>query len=518
MAKKGRPKKTQAGGAASEPAAQHGATTGRPAGVKITMHGVEMLDPAGIERNPWQPRCHFDAAEANTLASDMAAGVQLQPILVRRAAGPFAYQLLCGERRWRAAKRANVEIRAQICECSDRDARMVALHENTRRQDLSAVEVARSYQMMLDNGDATGPTDLAELLGVAQSTVSNRLRLLGLPESWQGRVISREITERHARAVLPYKDDPAALAAIETAFTENLEDGEAPTVAEWESWIIPRAVRGTSDSTDAETEQESLPHSGGEVGSEQAVTEIAGGEAEDDHPDVADDGGETDPAPAEELDRRVEPMGKDFDSRLWGWKLVACRKMVSDNLAVASAEDLMRLASLALTQWTGALYDGDLREALRAAGSKRFKDPCKELLSLQDHECDRVLASIVERLFWTKEAGPVYKVPAEELLQIVAFLKIDLESEWTAGRIAAPEGYWNLHSKAQLLAIAGEVKLADHLSAISQDEVDSWETIKKCSKSDLIAVLMRAMPSTEDGAPDGIPMPKEISRAKAPKR
>ncbi len=535
-------------------------------GVTLVMEGAEqMLDPCGIEPNPWQPRTYFDGEDSKALVAEMKAGRQLQAILVRRAkGGAFAYQLLCGERRCRAARLAGVEVRAQICECSDRDARRIALEENTHRQDLSVIEVARSYQMMLDNGDASGPTELAELLGVAQATVSNRLRLLELPELWQRRVISREITERHARAVLPYVTYPALMEALNEAVDGEIADaGEMPTVGIWESDVIPQVVRShtrpmTGEVFDSARGRRVLIFEPmGDSPDELDIVEVNGeprainvelwdrlqeeflsAEDEtnkaDDEADAAES--ETDPAEdetpceedadpdanAEEAEEVVEPekpSGKDFPSRLWAWKVMALRKAIAGYLLGRSVSlpELARLSALALARWWDFSNNAMLEEALRFAGEKRIKNALSTALAISDYDSYRVLSHLLSQCFWSEDSGPALNASAEDVVAVTGYLDIDVESEWINGTIASQQGYWDLHTKEQLLAIAKEVKLVDYLPV--DDDGNPWTLVdlSKKSRGTIIEMCMKAMPARE-GDVTGIPMPKEITKAKPPKK
>ena len=312
--------------------------------VKLTIIATELLDPAGIEPNPWQPRISFDGDDSQALVEEMRAGSQLQNVLVRRiSSGPFAFQLLCGERRCRAARLAGVSVRASICECSDRDARLIALHENTHRQDLSAVEIARSYRMMLDAGDAAGPTELAELLDVSRSTVSNRLRLLNLPEAWQQRVIARKITERHARAVLPYLEHHNLMAAFCKAIERRATNEELWCQLQEEYLQQVDADRQELEEVDDQGESP-----------ETSVTAATDEKGNADRTDAIDDEGPADPPskkPAS-LDRGEEATAKDFASRLWGWKSMFLRHAIASQLRDRASEgELLQVACLALVCW-----------------------------------------------------------------------------------------------------------------------------------------------------------------------
>jgi ParB family chromosome partitioning protein len=161
-----------------------------------------------IHPNPRQPRRRFEPEAATGLASSVRTQGLLQPIVVRpRAAG--GWELIAGERRWRAAKDAKLEtVPALVREADDRDTLLLSLVENVAREQLSAVEEARAYAILLDEfGLSLG--DVAERVGKAKPTVSNRVRLLELPEDVLWMLARGDLTERHARAVLAVPDREA---------------------------------------------------------------------------------------------------------------------------------------------------------------------------------------------------------------------------------------------------------------------------------------------------------------------
>jgi ParB family transcriptional regulator, chromosome partitioning protein len=182
-------------------------------GLEVLIGGAEnaagtqlaQLPVEAIHANPRQPRRRFEPEATSGLASSIAAQGLLQPVVVRpRAAG--GYELIAGERRWRAAREAGVEtLPALVREADDRDSLLLALVENVAREQLSAVEEARAYAALVDEFDLS-LGDLAERVGRSKSSVSNRLRLLELPEEVLWMVARGELTEGHARAVLALPD------------------------------------------------------------------------------------------------------------------------------------------------------------------------------------------------------------------------------------------------------------------------------------------------------------------------
>jgi ParB family transcriptional regulator, chromosome partitioning protein len=161
-----------------------------------------------IHPNPRQPRRRFAPEATDGLAGSIKAQGLLQPVVVRpRPEG--GYELIAGERRWRAARQAGVDtVPALVREADDRDSLLLALVENVAREQLSAVEEARAYAVLLDEfGLSLG--DVAERVGRSKPSVSNRLRLLELPDEVLWMLARGELTEGHARAVLAVPDHDA---------------------------------------------------------------------------------------------------------------------------------------------------------------------------------------------------------------------------------------------------------------------------------------------------------------------
>jgi ParB family transcriptional regulator, chromosome partitioning protein len=159
-----------------------------------------------IHANPNQPRKDFEREAVSGLAESIKAQGLIQPVIVRpRLAG--GYELIAGERRWRAAREAGLEtLPAVIREADDRDTLLLGLVENVAREDLSPVEEARAYALLLDEF-ALSIADIAERVGKARPTVSNRLRLLELPDEVLELLHRNELSEGHARAVLGVPDN-----------------------------------------------------------------------------------------------------------------------------------------------------------------------------------------------------------------------------------------------------------------------------------------------------------------------
>lgn len=167
-------------------------------GATVFMCPVDSITP-----HPEQPRQRFDPQRLTELVQTIKEKGVLSPILVRSHGE--GYQLVSGERRWRAAKLAGLkQIPAMLKEVSDREALEISLIENIQREDLSPLEEARAYQALLELYNTT-QEELAGRLGKDRSTLANSLRLLKLPKSAQEALERDEITAGHARCILSVK-------------------------------------------------------------------------------------------------------------------------------------------------------------------------------------------------------------------------------------------------------------------------------------------------------------------------
>ena len=170
---------------------------------------VRMIPISAIAPHPDQPRRHFDEAALEELAASIAERGIIQPIIVRPHG--HDYQIVAGERRWRAAQRARLhDVPVVVRDYSDSETLQIALLENIQRQDLNAIEEAQAYQRLLDEFGHTQEV-LAKAVHKSRSHVANLLRLLDLPGEIQARVVSGALTMGHARAILG-ASDPMALA------------------------------------------------------------------------------------------------------------------------------------------------------------------------------------------------------------------------------------------------------------------------------------------------------------------
>lgn len=171
-----------------------------------------------IERSPDQPRKRFEEEKLEELTASVREHGVVEPIVVRRAGGK--YQIIAGERRWRAAQRAGLTaIPAVVREASDRQAFELALVENLQRTDLNPIEEAEAFEVL---SEGMTQEEVAKRVGKDRSTVANALRLLRLPEEVRDRVRAGELDMGHARAILSLEHPEEMKKLAERAVREGL--------------------------------------------------------------------------------------------------------------------------------------------------------------------------------------------------------------------------------------------------------------------------------------------------------
>ncbi|MDR4950232.1 nucleoid occlusion protein [Neobacillus cucumis] len=171
--------------------------------------------------NRFQPRTVFDEDKIEELSRTIHIHGIIQPIVVREFAAD-KFEIIAGERRWRAMKKLGwVEAPAIVKNLSDTETASVALIENLQREELSPIEEALAYGKLLELHNLTQEA-LAQRLGKGQSTVANKLRLLKLPQPVQDALLNKVITERHARALIPLKDPEKQVALLAEVMERNL--------------------------------------------------------------------------------------------------------------------------------------------------------------------------------------------------------------------------------------------------------------------------------------------------------
>jgi ParB family chromosome partitioning protein len=189
-----------------------------------------MLDLDLIRPNPKQPRQDFDEAGLEALAVSLKGDGLLQPIVVRPV-GAGRYEIVAGERRWRAAQRAGLlKVPAMVRDVPEERRLELALIENLQREELNPIEEAQAYRSLLDEFGWT-QAELAAKVGRQRTTVANSMRLLGLPSSVQDRVRSGAISMGHARALAGLEDGKLQLEIASRIEREGLSVRQVEALA-----------------------------------------------------------------------------------------------------------------------------------------------------------------------------------------------------------------------------------------------------------------------------------------------
>ncbi len=175
-----------------------------------------------IVPNRGQPRRHFDEQALEELAQSIREHGLIEPLVVRRIGGQDKFEIVAGERRWRASQRAGLrEVMVVVREIDDKEAFEIALIENVQREDLNPIEFAEALRTLIDDHQHTQES-LAQVVGKDRSTVTNALRLLKLPEAVRKHVITGELSEGHARAILGAPNERSMARIAELAIAKKL--------------------------------------------------------------------------------------------------------------------------------------------------------------------------------------------------------------------------------------------------------------------------------------------------------
>ncbi len=208
-----------------------------------TIDGPQTLRVSEIEPKADQPRKYFDEEALQELADSISKHGLLQPIIVRPSAGGF-YQIIAGERRWRASKLAGLlEVPVIIMEADALKAAEIAIIENIQREDLNPYEEATAYQSLMRQYDLT-QEQVAEKVGKSRSAIANTMRLLDLPDEVLEMLKTGDISAGHARALLGLKDKDAIVDTAKRILTHSLNVRDTET-------LVKKLNKGYEDSLKA---------------------------------------------------------------------------------------------------------------------------------------------------------------------------------------------------------------------------------------------------------------------------
>jgi ParB family transcriptional regulator, chromosome partitioning protein len=209
---------------------EHGLGRGLGALIPRAAAGLREVPVSDIRPNPWQPRSHFDEQELQELADSIREHGVLQPVLVSQQADG-SFQLITGERRWRAVQLAGMpKVPAMVKEATPQASLEMALVENIQRRDLNPLEEAHAYRQLLDEHGLTQER-LAQRIGKSRVAVTNTLRMLHLPEAAREALANGAISEGHARAILMTDGEEHRLQVLARVLERHLSVRETEALA-----------------------------------------------------------------------------------------------------------------------------------------------------------------------------------------------------------------------------------------------------------------------------------------------
>ncbi|WP_455245717.1 ParB/RepB/Spo0J family partition protein [Petrachloros mirabilis] len=215
---------------------------------------VQHLRLDAIVPNRYQPRQTFSSQELAELAASLKQTGLLQPVLVRRK-GDGMYELISGERRWRAAREAGLEtIQAVIRNCSDEESILLALVENLQREDLNPMETARAYQRMMNEFGLTQDV-IAQRVGCERSSIANIVRLLNLPVEVQQLIETDQLSTGHAKVILGISNPNEQVKVAQLVIAKNLSVRETEQVLQSSVIVKKRRLREIKQSPFSDVEE-----------------------------------------------------------------------------------------------------------------------------------------------------------------------------------------------------------------------------------------------------------------------
>jgi ParB family chromosome partitioning protein len=233
-------------------AREHGLGRGLGALIPRSSAGVRDVPVEAIRPNPWQPRTHFDEQELQELAQSIREHGVLQPVLVSQQADG-SFQLITGERRWRAVQLAGMPtLPATVKEVTPQASLELALVENIQRRDLNPLEEAHAFRQLLDEHGLT-QEQLGQRVGKSRVAITNTLRLLHLPDAVRAALAGGSITEGHARAMLMANGESLRLRVLERVLAEHLSVRDTEALArQLNASRVPRAAAEARADPDVE--------------------------------------------------------------------------------------------------------------------------------------------------------------------------------------------------------------------------------------------------------------------------
>lgn len=421
------------------------------------------------------PRKTFDGQGLAELAASIQQSGIIQRLVVRPECSRGRYELIAGERRWRAAKMAGLKtVPIEIREVTDKQAALLRLEENFRREDLNPIDQALAFQEATTIGGFT-QQELADSLHLTQGAIANKIRLLKLPEAWRKKIISGEMSEKAARDLVPYAELPGVLDEAAKALGRGEADRMDPDDLRYElEGIAHEASRTMTDNkwrgdsprfkVTPEIEKELDVR---KVGKEKRAFNIAlwdklQGEADEKaerREAKASVEAKADPAKQKASAKKQHDI---FAKQLYRWKIVWLQKRCAEELAdegVAEAICLKLLLHFTVAQSNHGRHEG-LRKAVSAVGGRRKDcsdgfwrslDGWKTAGSVDATKLwDVVSLALAE---WVKHPAEGYRahLAPSQIEDLAKELEVSIKDEWTIDR-----EYLELHTADQLRALADE--------------------------------------------------------------
>ena len=430
------------------------------------------------------PRKTFDEAGLEELAASIRTSGIIQRLVVRPECSRGRYELIAGERRWRAAKKAGLKtVPIEIREVSEKEATLLRLEENFRRQDLNPIDQALAFQEATTIGGFT-QQELADSLHLTQGAIANKIRLLKLPEAWRKKIISGEMSEKAARDLVPYAELPGVLEEAATAFgrgNDRLDPDDLRYELDGIACDLSRPMHRDAWRSDAvrfkatpELEQQLDVR---KVGKENRAFNTAlwdrlqaeADEKAEQRQAKASAVAKADPAKQKASAKKQHDI---FAKRLYRWKIVWLQKRCAEELAkesVAEAVCLKLLLHFTVAQSNHGRHEG-LGKALAAVGGRRKNCSVGYCSALDGWESassvdagklwDVVSLALAE---WVKQPAEGYHahLHPSQIEDLAKELGVSIKDEWTIDR-----EYLELHTAEQLRGLADEWGMT---SAIESD-------------------------------------------------
>jgi len=454
------------------------------------------------------PRETFNKEGLERLAESIRQNDVIEPLVVRPADANGRYELLAGERRLRAAKLAKLkDVPVVVRDCDEAQAAKIRLIENFVREDLNALEEAKAFQQIT----AAGVTqqELADELQLTQSHISNRIRLLELPDDWQQRLITHEISASQARSLVPWATRPLVLKGVARSLKERRKwNDDPPSTADFDRFIInafrensrPMKPRWSGDGepftpTAEELEQLDVVELKLDRDKEarafnlelweQIQKRVKAKKAERESKKAEREDAKTAKLSPAEQKRKADEARQKLDAKVFQWRTRWYQDRIAANLSTATLHQTYRcLLFFAIgdthnqraTELTNVVTSFGGSTPKKSRGYYQSPDVWSALKDLDDAKLpDLVTSTLAE--WWRHDADRWGSdVSAHEVEAFAGELGIGLKKDWRVDR-----GFLELFTKEQLGDLAGEWTITAN---------KTWLAGKKEKRTDLIDTLL----------------------------